>query len=130
MTRARDLSNGESRFVNTTGDTVVGTLSATTLDSTNLTLNTQTIKRSVSGVASVTFSAGVGTLSFGTTLPFTPAAVCVLPSLGITPVFIGANGSPTTTGISLKCWTATVAAGSTVALYTGSLSTTFWIAYE
>ena len=130
MTRARDLSNGESRFVNTTGDTVAGTLSATTLDSTNLTLNTQTIKRSASGVASVTFSAGVGTLSFGTTLPFTPAAVCVLPVLGATPVFLGSSASPTSSGINLRCWIATVAAGSTVSLYTGTLSIISWIAYE
>lgn len=92
--------------------------------------STYSPKRMWAGVASVTFTSGAGTLSFGSTLPVAPTTVVLTPSLGATPVITSLGGTPTTTGVSIKAWTATVAAGSTVATYTGTLSSIHWVAVE
>jgi hypothetical protein len=111
----------------TAGPTFTGTvaLPATT------NYNGTQLKRIATGVASsTTFTSGTATLSFGTTLPFTPSVVMFMPLVGGNPLMIGVTAAPTTTGVAVKGWTATVAAGSTVSLLTGPVTTIYWVAFE
>jgi len=105
------LKTGASDLINLLETKVNNSLTTYIDDNGNIfspkiTLNGTLIKRQANGVASVVFSSGTATLSFGSTLPFTPSTVILTPSLASTPYFLALNSSsvPTSTGAGVRLW--------------------------
>ena len=88
------------------------------------TLNGTAVKRVVTGSASVIFTSGTGTLSWGTTLPFTPSSFSVIGATSGSAVILNATSgsAPTTTGVALR-------ANTVSAAFAGSI-TIYWVAFE
>lgn len=81
-------------------------------------------KRMASGTTSVTFTAGAGTLTYGS-LGFTPSRVIVTAGMGGSPVVVGTTGVPGATSVTLGAW-----ATAALTAYTGTLTSIHWIAVE
>jgi hypothetical protein len=95
------------------------------------TYNGLAMKRIASGVASVTFTTGTGTLTYAVGLPFTPSSVVITPNLAAGSAFIVTlAGAPTATNVALRCWQATVASPSVVTNASTTISNIYWIAVE
>ena len=89
------------------------------------TLNGTAVKRTVAGTSNVTFSSGVGTLSWGTTLAFTPVSFSAILSTSTATLFLCANSAttPSTTSMGLKCF------DDAGAGFTGTIKV-YWVAFE
>jgi hypothetical protein len=89
------------------------------------------MKRVYSGIATVGFTSGVGTLSFPSTLPFTPSSVIVGQGhlTGSDLFVLTLSGASTNASVGLKLWKLTFAAPPAISLPTTGL-TVYWVAFE
>ena len=91
------------------------------------TLNGTNVKRVVAGNSNVTFSSGNGTLVWGSTLPFTPSSVSLIPSVSTATLILAISSSspPSTTSVGIKCY------DDTGAYYTNATGLKiYWVAFE
>lgn len=88
-----------------------------------MTLNGTAVKRVARGVASLTFTSGNATLTYGS-LGFTPTAVVLTPVLSGTAIIVTLGGAPGATTVAVKAFD-TAGAG-----FTGSLGQCHWVAVE
>jgi hypothetical protein len=93
------------------------------------TLNGTNVKRIVAGSSAVTFSSGTGTLSWGTTLPFTPVSFSAIASVSTAQLYLCRDSGValSTTGVGLKCFS--TATGPPAPGFTGTI-TIYWSAFE
>jgi len=89
------------------------------------------MKRVYSGSVSVSFTSGTGTLSFPSTLPFTPSSVIVgQGALTGTDLFVVTlSGAATSSSVGLKIWKITLAAPPVISQPTTGI-TVYWVAFE
>lgn len=119
----------QSKIANLTSDLALKAPLASPALTGTPTLNGTNVKRIVAGSSAVTFSSGTGTLSWGTTLPFTPVSFSAIASVSTAQLYLCRDSGValSTTGVGLKCFS--TASGPPAPGYTGSI-TIYWSAFE